>query len=541
MPEFKSRLVACGHLEDRRGIRADSPTCDVEGLNLVCSMAASDSLRIRCSDLKNAYFNGEPLDRVLLLGPPRGGLPGEDTSEKYAIASNLPVYGTGDAGRRFYKAFRAEAIKSGLTECKLMRSLYAFSRDGKIEVLLAAHVDDLLYVSTPEFQHLVGDLLQKFEVKETQEGNFRFCGRDYTQLDDFSVKITCKDTTEKVLPINYHQGNRSLDDKATAGEISQLRSVNGSLAWIARQCRPEMLYVCSKLQQIATIAQVKHLETCNRVLQQMVATSSRGLFFKAGEFRFSDAILISISDASWANDEKIVITDMETHKRFPRRSQFGRITLLGDPKLWSANQGYVHFLGFKSGLIKRTCRSTFRAETHGMLYSTETGDYIRAVVACLKNQLTTKTKDWESVAQTLLPSVWLTDCASLHDYLVNPAAASCEDKRLEIDLQSLRESLWENPDGSLKDSITEAQHDKPRWIDTSAMIADPLTKFGNEHFAQRLVSTMETGWLDLDATVNSQLRKMRQQKLRMARIVNDDRPTAVNLDASEREVESHEC
>ena len=117
----------------------------------------------------------------------------------------------------------------------------------------------------------------------------------------------------------------------------------------------------------------------------------------------------------------------------------------------------------------------------------------------------------------------MTDCASLHDCLVNPADVSCEDKRLEIDLQS-RESLWEHPDGSLKDTITEAQHDKPRWVDTSAMIADPLTKFGNEQFAARLVSTMETGWLDLGASASSQLRKMRQQKLRMARIVNDDRP-----------------
>ena len=131
--------------------------------------------------------------------------------------------------------------------------------------------------------------------------------------------------------------------------------------------------------------------------------------------------------------------------------------------------------------------------------------------------------------------LWLTDCESLYSYLTNPVNSGTEDKRLEIDLQSLRDSLWENPDGSLKDSITEAQHDKPRWVDTSAMVADPLTKFGNEHFAQRLVSTMETGWLDLDATVSSQLRKMRQQKLRMARIVNDDRPTTEVMSGSDHQ------
>ena len=39
-PELKSRLVACGHLEDCEGIRADSPTCMTEGFNIICSFAA---------------------------------------------------------------------------------------------------------------------------------------------------------------------------------------------------------------------------------------------------------------------------------------------------------------------------------------------------------------------------------------------------------------------------------------------------------------------------------------------------------------------
>ena len=512
-------MSACGQFEDRTGIRADSPTCDVEGLNIVCSLAACERLRIRCSDLKNAYFNGEPLDRVLLLGPPRGGIPGEDNSERYAIASNLPVYGTGDAGRRFYKAFRAEAIKSGLVECKLMRSLYAFSVDGKICVLLAAHVDDLLYVATPEYEGMVTDLLNKFEVKETKDGNFRFCGREYEQYDDCSVKVSCRDNTEKILPISFVQGDRSAEDKATDGEISQLRSVNGSMSWIARQCRPDKLYVCSKLQSVVNVAQVKHLEACNRTLQEMISTSSRGLFYKAGAFDFYQALMITVTDASWANDKKIVI-DHDLHRVFPHRSQFGRITLLGEPTLWDGDRGQVHFIGFKSGLIKRTCRSTFRAETHAMIYGTEASTYIRAVLSSLRGQF--ERKDWENLVQQQMRGVWFTDCQSLHDYLVNTTAAGCEDKRLEIDLEGLRENLWEYADGSIKDSIEEQQYDKPRWIDTSVMICDCLTKFGNEQFARPLITTMETGVIDLTPTPGSQLKKMRAQKARLDKIMKAD-------------------
>ena len=45
--------------------------------------------------------------------------------------------------------------------------------------------------------------------------------------------------------------------------------------------------------------------------------------------------------------------------------------------------------------------------------------------------------------------------------------------------------MWQNVDGSIKDEITENQYNKPRWIDTPAMICNSLTKFGNEAFAAR--------------------------------------------------------
>ena len=111
----------------------------------------------------------------------------------------------------------------------------------------------------------------------------------------------------------------------------------------------------------------------------------------------------------------------------------------------------------------------------------------------------------------------MTDCQSLHDYVVNPVPVGTEDKRLEIDLEGLREYIWENPDGSLKDYINENQHDKIRWTDTSTMICDPLTKAGAKGFANRLIDCMQNGVLNLEPTVESQMKKLKQQKLRQQR------------------------
>ena len=227
--------------------------------------------------------------------------------------------------------------------------------------------------------------------------------------------------------------------------------------------------------------------------------------------------MITMSDASWANDEKII-----DDKVFPRRSQYGRITALGHPDLWENNEGLIHIIGWKSGLIKRTCRSTFRAETHGMIYAKEASDGVRAIITDMRGKF--DKNDWESICAREVPNVWMTDCQSLHDYLINPVAQGSEDKRLEIDLESLRESLWEHSDGSPKDEITEQQTDKPRWIDTSTMLCDPLTKTGSAGFCDRLRETMSSGMLDLNATVASQMRKMQQQKARLGKILSKDLP-----------------
>ena len=59
--------------------------------------------------------------------------------------------------------------------------------------------------------------------------------------------------------------------------------------------------------------------------------------------------------------------------------------------------------------------------------------------------------------------------------------------------------------------IDHSSGDYPRWIDTSVMLADPLTKAMN---CERLVATMETGSFDIRPTAESLMIK---EKNRVAR------------------------
>ena len=120
---------------------------------------------------------------------------------------------------------------------------------------------------------------------------------------------------------------------------------------------------------------------------------------------------------------------------------------------------------------------------------------------------------WFEDSRTTIRHLWLTDCESLHSYLVNPVAAGNEDSRLELDLEDLRQNLWEDVKGNPMDQLSEEDFDKVRWIDTSTMLADPLTK---NMKPQRLLDFLDTGRLDLEPTPESVVAKMMKQKQRQS-------------------------
>lgn len=503
-PDFKSRLVGCGQLEDCDGLRTDSPTCESKGLNLILSWTACSKNKLKSADISNAYFQGQPLDRLLLLKPPSGGLPGEGDIHDAAILARVPIYGTKDAGRRFWKRLREVIRSSGLKPNRQIKALYSFEVDGDVKCMLATHVDDLLWSAKPGYEYLMEKVLKEFDVRKVDESEFRFCGREIAQDDEYNIKVTCKDTAEKILPVNWRLNGRQEEAAATPGEIAQLRSVVGSLAWITRQCRPELGYYCSRLQSVCASAKVKYLLEANKVLQMAIAGANDGLYFKAGAFEWKDAVLCSITDASWANETKV-----QGDQVFPRRSQMGRFTVLAGPDIWNGEKSNFHVIGWKSNMIKRLCRSTMQAETQASVGGMEEGIRIRAAIADMRG--VQETGDWFSSSRKTMRHLWVTDCDSLNKYCNNPIAAGCEDKRLEIDLEDLRQVLWEDEHGDQKDSIEEDQQDKLIWIDTSAMLADPLTK-GMK--ATRMLEALKSGVLDFEATDEAKMQKMLKQKQR---------------------------
>ena len=69
-------------------------------------------------------------------------------------------------------------------------------------------------------------------------------------------------------------------------------------------------------------------------------------------------------------------------------------------------------------------------------------------------------------------------------------------------------------EGNPKDNLSDDEPDRVRWIDTSAMVADPLPK---RMGADRLVETLAAGKLSPEPKPEAILAKMSKQKSKTRR------------------------
>ena len=91
-------------------------------------------------------------------------------------------------------------------------------------------------------------ILSKYEVGTREEGNLRFCGKRLICKDD-AITIDVADNTRKVTKITIDAARDRNSQPCTAKEISTLRSVIGSLSWIARQGPPDLRIGCQGFRQ----------------------------------------------------------------------------------------------------------------------------------------------------------------------------------------------------------------------------------------------------------------------------------------------------
>ena len=195
---------------------------------------------VESSDTRDVYFQAEPIDRVVLMRQPSGGLPGIDPEAMLLIRVRVPVYGLCDSGRGFRRKVGREARDVGFQVSRIFPAFYFYGEGGKVVCVLTTHVDDFLWASIGKGGTIIDRLLKKVEAGRRESGRLRFCGKQVDKSGN-DVLIDVIDNTNKITYIGI-KSNRKHTDQVDRGEERQPRSVVGSLSWISRQARPDILY-----------------------------------------------------------------------------------------------------------------------------------------------------------------------------------------------------------------------------------------------------------------------------------------------------------
>ena len=182
---------------------------------------------------------------------------------------------------------------------------------------MCTHVDDLLYSFLPEGEEVMKSFLAKFSVGSSDTNSFRYCGKQFVRGDDKVIKVDTADNTRKIHGADV--GSRLGSERLQQGDITKLRSITGSLAWISRQTRPDLGYRVSRLQSSIKDATVSTLADANAVVVLAHNIHDVALCFPAAHLQWSEVGVITVTDASFSNEKNY-------------KSQQGRTHFLGDLK-----------------------------------------------------------------------------------------------------------------------------------------------------------------------------------------------------------------
>ena len=444
--EVRARLVARG-FEEQEGIRSDSPTIGKSAMRVVLTVAASRGWRVKTTDIKSAFLQGNPLERDVFLTPPREAV----VSSGHIWRLKHCLYGLNDAARQFYNSVVEELRRLGCTQSQLDPALFYLTLDGCLVGMIASHIDDFLHAGTQQFEEQVMTRLRKrFLAGKLEEGHFKYVGFAILQQNDGIELDQTGYTNDIEVQSITPQRAAQKQETMTAQELTQLRSLAGKLNWAVQGSRPDLAFELIELSMKFRKGQVSDLIKAIKAVRKLKEGVAKVFFPQLGAP--SCWKLLVFSDASHANLSDGV-SSMGAHI----------VLLVGD-----ANRCCP--LSWHAGKIKRVVRSTIAAEALSLQEGLEDGYYLRTLLEELLD-----------LPEKSIPLVAYIDNQSVVEAVHSTKLV--DDKRLRLDL------------GAIKESFQTGEVSAIRWCPGAAQIADCMTKRGAA--GHHLLSILQTGQLKL--------------------------------------------
>ena len=428
--DAKARLVVRG-FEEEESHPTDAPTAAKSTLRIAIAIAANEGWLLETVDIKSAFLQGNKIEREVYIDPP------EDL-KKEGIVWRLrkPVYGLTDAARAWYFSLLQELLKLKFEQSQLDNAAFRFYIDSKLAGFLIIHVDDLLTGGCSKFQEqIVNKLLEKYEIRKREKGNFEYVGIDIQQDNTGQVRISQKEYVSEINEMTLRsKTGRSPTDLLQPREMKDLRRLTGQVLWASSQTRLDACFDALELSVSRNQPKVETMKRANKVVRKLKNNDGTIVFKKIDVFE--NLQLIVYADASFANLPDGV------------SSTAAYLVLLK-----SKNSSNCCVIDWCSTKIKRIVDNTLEAEAVSMRNALGNATYLGHLI----------TEFYANDCQSnIIPILAFSDNQSLETNL--RSTKQPKGKRVRIDLAEISRM------------IKEKEVQDVTWVDSKLQLADPLTK-----------------------------------------------------------------
>ena len=453
----KARLVVLGFTDPGLSyVPNDAPTLSKDGRMLVLQTVSSNHWNLVNFDVSTAFLKGEGDGRILGLDAPAEMAQGLSMKPGDQCQLVGGAYGRIDGPYLWYKAFRKTLESLGFIAAPFDGCVFALvseNPEGQPQVhgMLGIHVDDGLGGGDSHFTNTLKKLQEKYSFGAYHEGEFTFCGVQYTQWPDFSIELSQARYLEKIEPLSIPKHRRSDPSAVVTEEERQgLRQVCGSLQYAAVHTRPDLAAKCGELQSVVPVATVGDLLLANKVVYE-AKTHHVSLTIVA--IPPTEVTFCGFSDASFATSKS-------------QSSRQGTLIFATNARLLDNKVAVICPMAWASKKIARVVRSTLSAEAVSLSATLDRLSWIRLFWEWIRNPAIDLTQPDKILASSPQAAV-ATDCKSVYDIATRTSTPSCEEFRTTLECLLIRERLKEGC--------------RLRWVASKAMLADTLTKVMDGH------------------------------------------------------------
>lgn len=472
-PQRKARLVVRG-LEDpdRDNVDSTAPTASRATFRVALSAMATHGFVPRTVDVRTAFLQGMPLDRphaVFVQPPLHAKVPAGIVWKLRKCA-----YGLTDAPRRWYESVFKLMTALGLQRSTLDHGLFTSHHDGVLRLVIAVHVDDFLFGSTPEAVSSFEEAVRKaFATGPTKSGSFTFTGvRVGTEMDEDTGRLTIRADQEPYVDtidaIDIRPERKAEPDaRLQREELTSYRRATGALLWATGQTMPYLSCAATTLARRFGNAVVRDLTVANRVIRAAKAARPLPLLFLP--LRGQQRLRLFVDASS-------VKAGVPTaHTGFAIFATSGSVMPGPMPP-----DTPMTLLLYTSHRQRRVTHSSFAAEVYALLEGVREALELAAIHAHIH----------EGDEYRLAPIDAYTDNLSLYNTL--DADGVVQPKEVGAAVQELREFYH----GGSISTIT--------WLRAHGQLADALTKAGRDTLLQR---TLRSGRFGVRLSNNDYLTK----------------------------------